>query len=83
MTNPDVQIVKKDGIEIRILRKKCISASTCIVYAPDTFDLDEHDIAVIKDGAWDKFEKILAAAKSCSVFAIEVYKDGKKIYPVE
>lgn len=77
----NIQIVKKDNIEIRILRDKCIGAATCVVYGPSTFDLDEKNIAIVKDGEWDELEKIIAAAQSCSVTAVEVYKDGKKVYP--
>lgn len=77
----DTQIIKKDNIEIRVIRSKCIGASTCVVYAPETFDLDKEGIAIIKNGEWNKWEKILAAAKSCPTFAIEVYLDGKKVYP--
>lgn len=80
MTN-DIQIIKKGDIEIRIDRPKCISAATCVVYAPSTFDLDEDNLAIIKEGEWDKFEKIIAAAQSCPVLAIEVYNKGEKIYP--
>lgn len=77
----DAQIIKKDNIEIRIIRSKCISAATCVVYAPNTFDLDKESIAIIKNGEWDRLEKIIAAAQSCPVMAIEIYKDGKQVYP--
>lgn len=77
----NLTVVKKDGIEIRILRDKCISAGTCTVYAPETFDLDEEGIATVKAGDWDRLEKIIAGAESCPVFAIEVYQDGNKVYP--
>jgi len=77
----NIQIAKKGDIEIRIIRDTCISAGPCTVYAPDTFDLDDEGIAIIKNGDWDSFEKIFEAAKSCPVMAIEVYKDGKKVYP--
>lgn len=77
----DTQIIKKGDVEIRIHRPLCISAATCVVYAPSTFDLDEDNIAIIKDGEWDKFEKIIAAAQSCPVLAIEVYQNGKKLFP--
>lgn len=77
----DIQIIKKDDIEIRITRPTCISAATCVVYAPNTFDLDEDNIAIIKEGEWDKMEKIIAAAQSCPVLAIEILQDGKKIFP--
>lgn len=77
----DLQIYRKENIEIRITRSKCISAATCVVYAPSTFDLDDEGIAIVKNGEWDKLEKVIAAAKSCPVYAIEVYIDGKKVYP--
>lgn len=81
MSSGLVQKVTKDGIEIRVIRNMCIGAATCVVYAPSTFDLDDDNIAIIKAGEWDKLEKIIAAAQSCPVLAIEVYNKGKKIYP--
>lgn len=77
----ETEIVKKGDIEIRIHRPTCISAATCVVYAPSTFDLDADYIAIIKDGEWDRIEKIIAAAQSCPVVAIEIYEKGKKIFP--
>ena len=81
MADPNVEIVKKGDIEIRIIRNKCIGAATCVVYAPSTFDLDDKNIAIIKSGEWDKLEKIIAAAQSCPVVAIEIFEKNKKIYP--
>ncbi|OGI22329.1 MAG: hypothetical protein A2808_01030 [Candidatus Moranbacteria bacterium RIFCSPHIGHO2_01_FULL_55_24] len=77
----NARTVKHDDIEIRILREKCIGAATCVVYSPSTFDLDESNIAVVKEGQWDELEKIVAGAQSCPVLAIEVYQAGKKLYP--
>lgn len=81
MTDDQIQIVKKGDIEIRIIRNKCISAATCTVYADNTFDLDHDNIAIVKNGEWDSLKKIVSAAISCPVFAIEVYENGKKLYP--
>jgi len=78
---PDVQIVKKGDLEIRIIRPLCISAATCVVFAPSTFDLGKGNIAIVKNGDWDRLEKIVAAAQSCPVLAIEVYENGKKLWP--
>lgn len=83
MADGDIQIVKSGDVEIRIIRGKCISAATCVVYAPSTFDLDKTNIAIVKNGQWDKLEKIIAAAQSCPVVAIEVYQKGKKLFPKE
>lgn len=81
MTNNDTQIIKRGDLEIRVIRPMCISAATCVVFAPSTFDLDEDNIAIIKEGEWDRLEKIVAAAQSCPVLAIEVYQKGKKLWP--
>ena len=73
--------VKKGDVEIKVIRDKCIGAATCVVYAPSTFDLDEDNIAIIKNENWDRLEKIVPAAQSCPVLAIEVFVKGKKVYP--
>ncbi len=83
MLDQEIQTVQKDDLEIRIVRAKCISAATCVVYAEKTFDLDRQNIAIIKEGQWDTLEKIVGAAQSCPVLAIEVYQSGKRLYPVE
>lgn len=80
-TQNNIQTLKKEDIEIKIIRDTCIGAATCVVYAPSTFDLDEENIAIIKKGDWDRLEKIIAAAQSCPVVAIEVYQKGKKLWP--
>lgn len=77
----EIQIVKQGDIEIKIIRPLCISAATCVVFAPGTFDLDKENIAIIKNRAWDRLEKIVAAAQSCPVLAIEVFNKGKKLWP--
>ncbi len=81
MSEEMVQIAKDADIEIRIIREQCIGAATCVVYSPNTFDLDDEGIAIVKTGDWDRLEKIVAAAESCPVLAIEVYNAGEKIYP--
>lgn len=83
MADNDVQVIKKGDLEIHIYRSKCISAATCIVYAPNTFNLDTENIAIIKNGEWDRLEKIVAAAQSCPTLAIEVYEKGIKLFPKE
>lgn len=81
MADNDTQIIKRGDLEIRIIRPMCISAATCVVFAPSTFDLDSDNIAIIKEGEWDRLEKIVAAAQSCPVLCIEVYQKGKKLWP--
>ncbi|HLD50854.1 hypothetical protein A3K34_03070 [candidate division WWE3 bacterium RIFOXYC1_FULL_40_10] len=71
-------------VRIKVIKEKCISAGTCIVYAADTFDLDEDGISYVKEGIWDELEKIVMAAKSCPTMAIIVEDmDGKQLWPLE
>lgn len=72
---------KKVG-KIEVDREKCIGAGPCVVIAPDTFELDDENIAVIKDAKGNSDEDIIAAAQSCPVNAIIVYdEDGNQIWP--
>ena len=78
-------------MKIRIDRKECIGAGTCVVLAPNTFDLDDELIAVLrspervegkKGEGKDTDTDIIAAAKSCPVLAIILGDNtGKQIYP--
>jgi ferredoxin len=68
--------------KIKIDRDLCIGAGTCVVLAPNTFELDDELKAVLKEGGNDTNEDILAAAKSCPVLAIILEDpEGKQIYP--
>lgn len=79
-----IQVYRKPDskVIIKVIRDQCISAGTCVVFAPETFDLDEDGIAVVKEGTWDEAETIIKAAKSCPVTAIIVEDlEGNQIYP--
>ncbi|NBO23183.1 ferredoxin [bacterium] len=69
--------------KIVVDRKACIGVATCVVIAPDAFDLDESGIAIVKEGAENLDDnKLLMAAQSCPVLAIHLYdKEGNKIFP--
>ena len=69
-------------LKIKVINKLCISAATCIIHAPNTFDLDDNGIAYVKEGTWDDAVTIIQAAKSCPTTAIIVEDlEGKQIYP--
>ena len=69
-------------MKVKVIRDKCISAATCVAIAPDTFELDDEGIAIIKNPDGDDEQTIIDAAKSCPTQAIEVYDDeGKQIVP--
>ena len=70
-------------MKIKIDRSLCIGAGTCVVFAPNTFELDNELKAILKQGdKKDSDEDILTAAKSCPTLAIILEgEDGKQVYP--
>lgn len=69
-------------VVIKVVNDACVSAATCVVFAPNTFDLDENGIVYAKEGTWDEAEEIIKAAKSCPTTAIIVEDlDGNRLYP--
>lgn len=81
MIKDNIEVIKKGDLEVRIHRALCIGAATCVVYAPSTFDLNDDNIAFIKNGEWDRLEKVIAAAQSCPTLAIEIFHKGKRLFP--
>ncbi len=70
---------------IEIDRDACSSCGLCAADAPDTFDLDDDDIAVVLDPEGDEPEVILATAEDCPTEAIRLFdtKTGKRVWPDE
>ena len=69
-------------VRIKVINELCISAATCIIKAPNTFDLDDDGIAYVKDGTWDEAQTIIEGAMSCPTTAIIVEDlEGNQIYP--
>ena len=67
---------------IKVINDKCVSAATCIIHAPNTFDLDDEGIVYAKKGTWDEAEKIIDGARSCPTTAIIIEDlNGKQLYP--
>ncbi|HBY10069.1 hypothetical protein A2473_02485 [candidate division WWE3 bacterium RIFOXYC2_FULL_42_13] len=74
--NPNSKVI------IKVINDKCISAATCIIHAPETFDLDANGIVYAKEGTWDEAEKIIKGAKSCPTTAIIIEDlEGNILYP--
>ncbi len=64
-------------------RKACIGAATCIVVAPQGFELDNENIAITKPGAEGlDDDTLLMAAQSCPTSAIILFdENGEQIFP--
>lgn len=69
--------------KVTVVRKACIGAATCIVVAPDAFELDDENIAVVKSGALElSDDMLLMAAQSCPTAAIILYDENdNQIFP--
>ena len=78
----DFAINPDSKVKIKVINELCISAGTCIVRAPNTFDLDEGGIAYVKEGTWDEAQQIIDAAASCPTTAIIIEDlNGNQLYP--
>ena len=74
---------KRKIYKVAIARKACIGAATCIIVAPDAFELDDENIAIVKPEALDlNDDMLLMAAQSCPTAAIILYgENGNQIFP--
>ncbi len=68
--------------KIVVDRNLCIGAASCVVMAPNTFELDAENKAIVKELAGNTNDEIWQAAESCPTKAILLYDEaGKQIYP--
>mgnify|MGYP000030777694 FL=1 len=69
--------------KIEINRDLCIGDGACVGEAPNTFEMDADNIAVVKDPAGHTDEEILQAAQVCPVDAIILTdaQTGEKVWP--
>ncbi len=69
-------------MRIEIDREACISVASCVAVAPNTFELDDQGIAIVKNPTGEDEKIILQAAQSCPVNAIILFDDaGNQIHP--
>jgi ferredoxin len=68
-------------IEVRVERALCIGSGDCVDTAPDVFQLDEEDRAVVVDPDGAAVDDVLDAAYNCPVSAIFVIGEEGDLYP--
>lgn len=74
--------LKKKIAKIVIDRRRCIGASSCIAIAPDVYELDAENIAIVKDERGADDDTLALSAQSCPTSAIFLYdEDGNQIWP--
>lgn len=69
--------------KIEINRDLCIGDGACVGEAPNTFEMDADNIAIVKDAGGHTDEEILQAAQVCPVDAIILtdVQTGEKVWP--
>lgn len=72
-----------DKLKLTIVRDECIGDGACCADAPNTFELDDDGIAVVKDRPWDDRDAVLHAARCCPTDAIIVVdtESGAQLVP--
>lgn len=75
-------VKKRKIVKVMVDKSLCIGAASCLAIAPDIFELDKENIAVVKKDAPVNNETALLAAQSCPTKAISLYdEEGGQIYP--
>jgi ferredoxin len=75
------QLSPENRIEITVDRALCIGSGDCVDTAPDVFQLDEDDKAVVVDADAAPVDDVIAAAGNCPVSAIFVVGEEGDLYP--
>ncbi|ADP83321.1 ferredoxin [Pseudofrankia inefficax] len=60
---------------ITIDRDLCMGSGQCLIYAPNTFDLDDDAIATVVDPDGDSDAELASAVTGCPTQAISVARD--------
>ena len=68
-------------VEITVDRALCIGSGDCVDTAPDVFELDSEDKAVVIDPDGAPVDDVLDAARNCPVGAIFVFGEDGQLYP--
>ncbi len=68
-------------IRIEVDRGLCIGSGDCVDTAPDVFELDAEDKAVVIDPDGASVDVVIEAAGNCPVTAIFVFGEEGDLYP--
>jgi ferredoxin len=75
------ELSPQNGIEVTVDRGLCIGSGDCVDTAPDVFQLDAEDKAVVVDPDGASTDDIVTAAGNCPVSAIFVVGEEGDLYP--
>jgi len=70
------------ALTIKVDEEECIGCGECAEAAPNTFELNDDNVAVVKDPQGDDEQTVVEAAKNCPVEAITVTnEEGEQLAP--
>jgi ferredoxin len=75
------QLSPQNQIHVTVDRSLCIGSGDCVDTAPNVFQLDEEDKAVVVDPDGASVDEIVQAAATCPVSAIFVVGEEGDLYP--
>ena len=75
------ELSPKNRVYIEVDRGLCIGSGDCVDTAPDVFELDSEEKAVVVDPDVASVDDIVQAAANCPVSAITVAGEGGELYP--
>ncbi len=75
------EVSPKNRIHIEVDRALCIGSGDCVDSAPDVFQLDAEDKAVVVDPDGAPVDDVIEAAGNCPVSAIFVIGEDGDLYP--
>jgi ferredoxin len=75
------ELSPENRIDVTVDRALCIGSGDCVDTAPDVFQLDDEDKAVVVDPDGAPVEDIIGAAQNCPVSAIFVIGEDGDLYP--
>jgi ferredoxin len=75
------ELSRENRIALTVDRGLCIGSGDCVDTAPDVFQLDAEDKAVVVDPDGAPLDDVLTAASNCPVSAIFVVGESGDLYP--
>jgi ferredoxin len=75
------ELSPQNRIEITVDRALCIGSGDCVDSAPNVFQLDDEDKAVVVDPDGASVDEVIEAAGNCPVSAIFVVGEEGDLYP--
>jgi ferredoxin len=75
------ELSPKNRVHIEVDRGLCIGSGDCVDTAPDVFQLDDEDKAVVVDPDGAPVDDVVQAAANCPVSAITVEGEEGSLFP--